>query len=456
MIVMLSSCSDDFEYVFNKTVTERKGEAKTELTSLLTNAEYGWKTTVVVGERMTAGSFYCFNFAESGDNCGKVDIDNGIEKVTSEFEVVHEAGVLLKFTTRNKLLHWLIIPSSMFVEGFGLDQEYIFMKEEDGKLYFQGKELESKLVLEKASKEDLVMENVKANYERMKTIMKSNFKVLSITEGVVGASESDPFYVIFKSPTLLHLLYPDKKDILYRTEYTLGDKNYYDWDAAFLFTPEGVILSKPVVIEGDTIDTFILDDNGEFAIANAKFKGKIIGADLPFFAAPATVDTFFNKLLVLNDETTRGLRMFSTNTSSSLNVLLFDVWENGMSPTFDRIFLVREYVAPDGTVLGDGFVFTDFVDDTYAFIPAEYIKLSNSEFRINLTGGQVISNMEGAVKRIENDNEIKELLNKICNKDGWSMVLYEGYWENTNLYEVMLYNKANPALSVTNVFQIKD
>ena len=33
-------------------------------------------------------------------------------------------------------------------------------------------------------------------------------------------------------------------------------------------------------------------------------KGKLISAsDLPFFAAPATVDTFFNKLLVLNDDT---------------------------------------------------------------------------------------------------------------------------------------------------------
>ena len=153
---------------------------------------------------------------------------------------------------------------------------------------------------------------------------------------------------------------------------------------------------------------------------------------------------------------TRGLRMFSANTSYALNVLLFDVWENGMAPTFDRLFLVRDYVAPDGKILGDGFIFTDFVDDTYAFIPAEYVKLSNSEFKINLTGGQVISNMKGAVDRIEKDNDIKKLLNIICNEEGWSMVLYEGYWEGTNLYEVMLYNKANPSLSVTNVFQMKE
>ena len=37
----------------------------------------------------------------------RLDVNTGIEQVTSEFEVVHEAGIMLKFSTRNELLHWL-------------------------------------------------------------------------------------------------------------------------------------------------------------------------------------------------------------------------------------------------------------------------------------------------------------------------------------------------------------
>ena len=154
VLVVLSSCSNDFDYVFDKTVTERKDEAKAKLTTLLSNSEYGWKTTVIVGETFTAGSFYHFTFSEMAENSGEVILNNGIKEITSEFEIAHETGILLKFTTRNELLHWLIIPNVMFAQGFGLDQEYIFMKEEDDKLYFQGKELGSKLVLEKATEED--------------------------------------------------------------------------------------------------------------------------------------------------------------------------------------------------------------------------------------------------------------------------------------------------------------
>ena len=455
MFVVLSSCSNDFDYVFDKTVTERKEEAKAELTSLLADSEYGWRTTVVVGEKMKLGSFYCLNFSELGENCGEVLLSNGLEEVTSEFEVVHEAGILLKFTTRNELLHWLIVPNMMFVQGFGLDQEYVFMKEEDGKLFFQGKELEFELVLERATEEDWNMDDIKADFEKMKSCMNSNFKVISITEGVTGASESNPFFVILKSPTLLKLFYEDKEEFMYRTEYLFEEKTYYDWDAAFVFTHDGVILSQPVVIAGDTIDRFVLNDKGEFEIANEGIKGKIVGSELPFFAAPGTVDTFFSKLLTINTDNERGLRIFSSNTSPALNLVLFDVWENGEEPVFDMFSLIRGFVTSEGEELGDGLVFGDFKsDDNYTFVPVEYIKVSNHEFKIRMTGGEVRSNVEGAVERVANDSDIKNLLELMCHEKGWSIVLYEAEWGGASLYEINMYSNAAPSKNVNHVFMI--
>ncbi len=451
--MVFSSCDNDFDYVFDKTVTERIEDAKTELTHILTQAENGWKTTIIVGDHYKAGSFYCFNFTEEINNCGTVVVNNGMEDLTSEFEIVHEAGVILKFSTRNDVLHWLTVPNFFMTQGFGVDLEYIFLKEENGKLIFRGKKQDCELVLEKATEADWDMTDIKSHYEKMTDNMKRNFRVINITKGIEGASEDNPLIIMLKPALLINQLYKDKEELLYRCEYTVDDKTYYTFDASFIYTHKGILLANPIVIKGKTIQNFIYNKEKDvFEIDGDGLEGAIIGSDLPFYSVPGTVDTFINKLLTYDI----GLRIFSFNASVPLNDLLFEIWESENTPGFGRLFIKRGYVSPEGEELGDGIIFADDDYKKYVFIPIEVEKLSNTQFKFKRTEGAIVSNVEGGAYRVENDVDIKNVLDILLDEKGWSMAMYPGAYGGMELYECELFSNTDPKMNVKTIWGISE
>jgi len=454
MLVLFSACGDDYEYTFDKTPTERKSEAKAELTSLLEAPEFGWKTTMIVhGVMASAGDFFVMKFEPNGENNnGEVTVANGFKTHKSEFEIGHEDGILLRFNTYNDVFHWLTKPNHWETAGFGGDLEFIFLREEAGKLIFQGKESQNELILEKATEQDWDMTDILENHENFMQSLSMNFVAITITKGF-GATEEKPFYAKFNLADvyITASAVPEKEGWFYEFEYIEDGEKVYGNEASYVFTHDEIIFSEPVVIAGDTMNRIAFnEDNGLWEVANEGIEGFLEASDLPLMVSPGAVDNFVNIFIF---SYAWEISPWNFGDEGKMEEYAMGIYRD--NTMFDWFQIQGDYVNPAGEHLGAGFVLKGAYADyygKYAFIPVDFVKLAESEMQFVLNG-EIISDIEGAADEIATDPNIQGMLNALCNPVGWSIFCSPYFYTPTyEIYPYEFYNMEDPSIILKHVW----
>jgi len=454
MLIAFSACENDYEYTFDKTPTERKTEGKAELTNLLADSEFGWKTTIVVhGDQTSAGDYFVMKFEPfEENNNGEVTVANGFDSHTSEFEINFQTGCVLKFNTYNDVFHWLTKPNGWEGEGFGSDQEFIFMREEGGKLIFQGKEKKKELILEPATEQDWDMTDIQNNYDRFMEEFSKNFIAIKVTKGL-GGSEENPFYAKFNNEDvyITRSAVPEKEGFFYMLEYIVDGEKVYGHEASYVFTPDEIILSEPVVLEGDTLDRIVYNEESDiWEVANEGIEGYLESSYLPLMPSPGAVDNLVN--IFLMDDYGWEIDPWNYGDEGKMEEFAEGIYYD--CEMFDWFILHGDFINPDGEHLGAGFELQgDDYGDTYAFVPVEFVELAESEMKFVLTGEEITTNIEGAEEVIATDPYIQDMLNAFCNEKGWSIFcssyFYSPTWE---LFPYEFYNMEDPTIVLKNVW----
>ncbi|RXQ96724.1 DUF4302 domain-containing protein [Ancylomarina salipaludis] len=459
ILAIFSSCSDDFEYVFDKTPTERKAEANAKLNSLLTDSEFGWKTTMILNtdgsddELPVVGDFFVFKFNKNeGANDGIVTVSSRNGSADSEYAIGQETGTTLRFTTPNEILFWLINPTYDKPSGYGADMEYIFMKEEDGKLYFKGKALDSELVLEKASEQDndlsVVVES-KANFLESNN---KNFFFLEITGGVADASEETPLYIQIGNPPYAKYFEEDLKQLFYEFIYVVDGKRTRTDAATYVFTNEGIIFSDPLVIGQDTVSKLVYNETSdEWLIADEGVTGKILPADLPHVVIPGLVDLYIDNFFA----TELGVMLDPWGSCHGpWKDLLSDNMFNYDVPRLTRIRLVSKYVSPDtGEMLGTGILIVGYEDTDFVFIPLDMEKLAENHIKFT-RNGDIVGNIEGAIEKLATDESLNAIFDIVCDEAGWLISCDIIPYDGSLYYDCMFYSVTNPANQIEHMGKV--
>ncbi|PXX95013.1 hypothetical protein DF185_22750 [Marinifilum breve] len=456
MLIAFSACEDDYEYAIDKTPTERKVEAKTELMNLLKGSEFGWKTVLVYqgpNDKASAGDFFVMKFEQNGENFnGEVTIANGFKEEKSEFVLNHEAGTILNFNTYNDVFHWLTKPNIWEGQGFGGDQEFIFMREDAGNLIFQGKELGNEMILEKATEQDWDMTDIQEMREKFLQLFEKNFVAFKITDGM-GATEENPFFIRFNPDGVAINMsaVPDKEGWFYEMVWEVDGEKVYGQEASYVFTHDELIFSYPVVVKGDTLDRISYNEvDDTWVIGNKSVVGTLATSDLPMWQSPGMVDKAID---IFFQQYASGWKMYPWNYDEPDNIVTG--YAKGIDEEcemFDYFAVHSNYTNSAGENLGAGFILegADY-SGKYAFLPIEIIKLDESELKF-VWNGEVITDIEDAAAAkdvINTDPHIQNMLNAFCNPVGWSIYcssyFYTPTWE---IYPAEFYNMEDPSIVI--------
>ncbi len=440
MLVVFSSCEKDFEYVSDQTVSERIEESKSNLTSLLSESEFGWKGVVKGGDEKTGGSFIAFKFTRNeGENNGTVLMNSGFEEATSEFNISHQEGALLQFNTPNDVLYWMIEPRRWASEGLGGEMEYIFMKEENGNLVFRGKETDGDLVLEKATEQDWDMSTIKANFDNYKAQSIYRYNVIRVTGGINGASVENPFDIRLGSAGWE---IEGKIEFGYSATYNVDGEDIEQMQSTYIFTHESIMLSNPIAVGGDTITKLVFDgQNDKWVIGDEGIVGEFMSSRLPIYAQSGVVDALFEKSLSTADRSgTRGMLLRAYGSEGPMYDYATSALDNKVGPGVSKLLAVMGYVTPEGENLGDGLVFATRDKSSYAFIPVDFVKITENSFKMVRQSGDVITNIDGAADIIATDVDINAYLDILCSEQGWRMAL--DYF-SFGMYQITTFQLAN-------------
>lgn len=453
LMVAITSCKNDFEDSFGSTPTERKSEAISNLTKLLASSENGWKTTLIYNDQVVgAGDFFVMKFAPAEEtSTGHVTIANGFNSKTSEFSIYHATGVVLNFTSYNEVFHWLSKPYEFqgLGTGFGANVEYIFMKEENGKLYFKGKVNGSEMVLEKASAKDWDMTDIKNNFAGIKTTMAMNFSGIWVTKGL-GATSEKPFFAKFETVYITgdNSVLPDKKGQFYRVSYDRNGKGIQSKQSGFVFTHNEMILSDPIVVGTDTLSRFVYNkDHNRWESATPGIEGYIIGSDLPLFPSPGAFE-FFTEAI---EKYPYGWTFYTgDDDSGKIGDYLEELGNNVKELKYCQL---RNHHKIGGVDVGCGFaIIGDWQsDDTptpYCFIPVKYEKLGTSEMRF-VRNGDVKSNIPNINEILTTNPYALKFLNTLFTPKGWSIHMLS---YSKNAAALTFYNIEDPSVKMRKYF----
>lgn len=451
LMVAFTSCKNDFEDNFGNTPTERKAQAISAMTKLLTGSENGWKTTLVFdGKVLNAGDFFVMKFAPiEGGSSGQVTIANAFNSKTTEFSVYHATGIVVNFSTYNEVFHWLASPIDFqgMGTGFGANVEYIFMKEENGKLYFKGKVNGSEMILEKATAQDWDMTDIQTNFVSLKATMAMNFAGILATKGL-GATGEKPFFAKFGTVYVTQEggIFADKSGQFYKLTYDNNGKPVAGKQSSFVFKHNELILSSPIVVGTDTLSRFVYSkDRNRWEAANPGIEGYIVGSALPLFPSPGAFEFFmegFTKKVYGWNIYTEG------EESGKVGVYLKALAKNEPRLKYCQIKMNHKI---GGVDVGCGIAFVgDGTPTQYCFIPIKFEKQGISEMRF-VRNGDVKSNIPDINEILTTNPYAIKVMNTFFTPTGWSLNMIKS---SSTLARINFYNIEDPSVNMTELFSL--
>jgi hypothetical protein len=232
MVFALQSCVQEEENLFGVSAAERMQQTVAEYKELLTGSQNGWITEYYPEKSHSIGGYTMFlKFLADGRVTASCETATNVPAHTtdtSQYDVFAEQGPILSFSTYNRVMHYFSEPlGSADVDGRSGDYEFIFMKVvSSDEIHLKGKKQGNKLVLRRN-----VNINPEVYYEAVEQIEQDVIKF-----GL--------FRLVVNNKTI---------DSLSVSDRTMSGDSI---DVAYAYTPEGIRLYEPLVIDGVTMLNF--------------------------------------------------------------------------------------------------------------------------------------------------------------------------------------------------------
>ena len=138
--VVVVSCDNDSEEIFDQTASERKSAAVEKYLDALQDSEYGWAFQYFPEDELSYGGY---NFVVSFGEDKKVSVWTELaadisQSVESYYDVISYGGPVLTFNTYNNFMHYFATPSGTEYDAKGGDYEFRLISVEDGVVTLKG------------------------------------------------------------------------------------------------------------------------------------------------------------------------------------------------------------------------------------------------------------------------------------------------------------------------------
>lgn len=272
----LFSCDREYEPVFNESPDERVRQSLAAYTSMLTEAEFGWKATLYTASGATF--LYYFDFSDDGTVAMAADFNE-----TTAGDVMSGTWVLkalqrptLSFDTYS-YIHLPADPDGDVNggedgEGLESDFEFAFEKTSGDTVFLQGIQKGSSITFLKATEGDAAVFTGGA--------LRDMLHYISTEEGLRLTLPDDKIVTV--------AFHPDAR-IMGAQYLTEDEQGVESFSSAFEFTTQGIALKSPLQVEGYTIDEFLWDaDKGTYTVQLGSASEDIVSVDGLYIFEPST------------------------------------------------------------------------------------------------------------------------------------------------------------------------
>lgn len=232
-LLLLGACSlHEEDNFFDDSSANRISEALKSYNEILVAPENGWVMEYYpAGNQVYGGYNILVSFNEDGSVKVASELYQSNDYVTSLYTLKQSAGPVLTFDSYNEIMHLFSEPEG----GLGGDYEFTIMSATPDKVVMSGTKTRNMIVLTPMPSEQ-TWDNYLDNVVKVQDdIFLGSFRLI-VNGKVVGTVMQD--YNVF---TLTYTESGDKSDI------------------PFVYTPDGLKLYEPIVIDGVTISTFRAD-----------------------------------------------------------------------------------------------------------------------------------------------------------------------------------------------------
>lgn len=138
--IMATSCTEDTEYIFDESASERKTGAIEQYEQTLKSSENGWVFEYFPDEEQQYGGYmYVVKFNENDSVAVWSELMEDINSpAISLYDVIGTGGPTLTFNTYNELMHFFATPSASNYQAYGGDYEFLILSEEEDVISVKG------------------------------------------------------------------------------------------------------------------------------------------------------------------------------------------------------------------------------------------------------------------------------------------------------------------------------
>ncbi|KAA6341578.1 hypothetical protein EZS27_010619 [termite gut metagenome] len=241
--LLVHSCVQDENNLFEESPAERVNKALSEYDSLLTSAPNGWLLEYYSGDVLIGGYTFLCTFKD-----GQVSLISDVEtnynlpgtEQTSLYRIISDQGPVLTFDTYNQIFHVFSEPWSDDTDGYEGDYEFVLLKAENDVITLKGKKHGGILIMSK------LKESATRYLKRLFTIEE---ELVGVPRMRIFAGEKE--FSAAKGERSLTIGYPAANGEI-EMEST-----------AFIYTSTGIKLRQPLTLNGRTVQEFTLDDKGD-------------------------------------------------------------------------------------------------------------------------------------------------------------------------------------------------
>lgn len=239
--ILLSSCVQDVDDVFDEPSSVRVEKALAEYQTLLKSAEYGWAMEYYPSSTQAYGGYlFTMKFKDGDQVTVSTDAFEEAEKeVTSLYSLKKDIGPTLNFDTYNELFHHFsdpdIIDGGGKGKGYEGDYEFIFRSHTDNEIILRGKKTNNVIKMTRLTEPPMTLldKTVKLSKETFTT---------TYTASIGGKTFVVPM-----------------EDHVFLFSYETEGKKTESVSGPYIFTATGIKFYEPIEVMGKTLENFTWD-----------------------------------------------------------------------------------------------------------------------------------------------------------------------------------------------------
>lgn len=244
LALSLPSCLRDEKQLFDSSPAVRLDETIAHDKQILEAAPQGWILQYYAGKDYTGAGYTLLMKFEHGRVTMMGDNVDPELQVSTPYDVVKDQGPVLTFPTFNGVIHPLASASLGHPEGIQGDYEFAILEASEDKVRLRGKKWKNEMILTRLPEG--------SSFEEIMVAM------LSMREEMT----SNAYHFLLGTDTLAQgEVHADAR----RLSVKIGEQSY---DAPYTFSPTGIRLQRPLVIQGKSYSDFTWDSEHKQFVAD--------------------------------------------------------------------------------------------------------------------------------------------------------------------------------------------